>query len=81
MRLDEYGALENSTDVINLLVDNINISMETTCGDASWINGKNKQHNRIIHNMIKVGLIGGNQHKNTWFCASETSAEVYMKYP
>ena len=34
VRVDEYGALEKSTDVTNLLLDNFNISMETTDGDV-----------------------------------------------
>ena len=33
--VDEYGALEISTDVTNLLVDYFNISMETTGGGES----------------------------------------------
>ena len=37
----EDGALEKSTDVTNLLVDDFRISMETTGGDASWINVNN----------------------------------------
>ena len=62
--VDKYGSLENSTYFTNLLVDNFIISMETIGGDASWINLKNEIHNVIIH-------------KN-FFCAAETSAEVYM---
>ena len=31
--VDEYGALEKSTDVTNILVDDFNTSMETTGGD------------------------------------------------
>ena len=50
---DEDTALSNSTEVTNLLVDELKISMDTTCGDASWINGKNEIHNRSIHNMVK----------------------------
>ena len=38
MILDEDGALANSTDVTNLLVDDFRVS---TDGDASWINGNN----------------------------------------
>ena len=34
VRVDEYGALENSTDVTNLLFDDFNIYMETTGGDT-----------------------------------------------
>ena len=41
IRVDEDSVLENSTDVTKLLVDDFKISMETTGGDASWINGKN----------------------------------------
>ena len=36
VRVYEDGALEKSTDVTNLLVDEFKISMENTGGDASW---------------------------------------------
>ena len=39
--VDEDGALVNSTDTTNLLVDDFNISIETTGGDVSLINGDN----------------------------------------
>ena len=51
--------------------------METTGGDAYWIDGKNERHNRIIHNMVRSVLININQHTIKWCCAEETSAEVY----
>ena len=38
VRVDEDIALENSIYVTNLLVDPFNISIETTGGDASWLN-------------------------------------------
>ena len=41
VRVDEDGALENSKDVANLLVDEFKISMENTGGDASWLIGNN----------------------------------------
>ena len=62
MRVDEDGALENSTDVTNLLVDDFNISMETTGGDASWLNKKYERHYITIHNIVRSGLLGGKQH-------------------
>ena len=74
MRVDEDGALGNSTYVNNLLVDEFNISIETTCGDSSWINGKNEIHNISIHNMVRAGLLDSNQHANKWCCEAETSA-------
>ena len=53
MRVDEDGALEKSTYVTNILVDEFNISMENTGGYASSLNGKNKIHTRIIHSMVR----------------------------
>ena len=68
MRVDKYNALENSADVINLIVDDFNISMETTGGDVSWLNGKNKIHNRSIINMVREGLIEINQQEKMVLC-------------
>ena len=55
--VDEYSALAKSTDVKNLPVDELKISMETTGGDTSWINGKNEINNRSIHNMVRAALL------------------------
>ena len=66
MRVDEDGDLENSTDVINFLVDNFNISMEATDGDASWFNRKKQRRNIIIHSMFREGFLDSNQHINKW---------------
>ena len=62
MRVDEDGALSKSTYITNLLDDDFSISMETTYGDASWINVNNESHNKIIHGMIIAGLIYSNQN-------------------
>ena len=66
VRVDEDGFLASSTDVTNLLVDEFNISMETTGGDSSYSNGNNQRQNKIIHNMVREGLIYSDQHKNKW---------------
>ena len=63
LRVDEDGALEKSTYVTNLLFYDFRITMETTGGDASWLNGNNERHNRIIHNVVREGLIYSNKHK------------------
>ena len=52
VRFDEYGALENSIYVTKILIDEFSISIETTGGDASLINGNNEIHNIIINNMV-----------------------------
>ena len=77
IRVDEYSALVNSIDVKNLLIDELKISMETTVGDASWINGNNERHNRSIHNMLRAGLLDINYHENKWCFSVKTSAEVH----
>ena len=78
MRVDEDGTLEKYTDVTDLLVDELNISMEATGVDASWLNGNNERHNIIIHNIVIAALIYSNHHSNKWYFASETSSEVYI---
>ena len=74
IRVDEYGALEKSTDVTNLLVYEFKIYMETTGGGANWLNVNNEIHERSIHNMVREGLLDSNQHINKWFCALYTSS-------
>ena len=63
VRVDEYSALENSTDVTNLLDDEFKISMKNTGGDAYWINGKNEIHKKSIHNMVREGLLDNNHNE------------------
>ena len=77
VRLENYGSFANSTDVTNLPVEEFRISMETTSGDASWLNWKNKIQNWIVHNMVIQVLLDINKHENWWCYESETSAEVY----
>ena len=68
MRFEEDIALENSTDVTNLLVDDFRIAMENNGGDASCLNGNNERHNISIHNMVKSGLLDIIQNGNKWCC-------------
>ena len=77
VRVYQNGALEKSIDFTNLLVDEFKISMKDTGGDASWLNGKNEIHNRIINSMVISVLSDINQHANKWCYAAETSAEVH----
>ena len=77
VRVDKNSALENSTDVTNLLIGEFKTSMETTCGYAYYLKRKNERHNRSIHNMLRVGLLDSNKHGLKWCCAAETSAEVH----
>ena len=77
MIVDEDLPQEKSTDVTDFLVDEFNISLKTTSGDASCLNGNNESHNRSIHNMVISDLLGINQHENKWCCEAEIPAELY----
>ena len=48
--------------------------MVTTGDDSLCIRGNIKRHNRIIHNMVREGLIDSDQHENKWCNEAETSA-------
>ena len=68
VRVDEYDTLEKSTDVTNLIVDDLNIFMYTTGGDASYIDINIEIHNIFIHNMVRTGLLEINQHEKKGRC-------------
>ena len=76
MRVDKGGVLEKSTDVTNLLADDFSTAIETTVSDASCLNGNNEQHNIIINNIGRTGILDSNQHKK-WCFSAETPAEVH----
>ena len=78
VRVYEYSALENSTYITNLIVDEFKISMETTGDDASWINGNNEIHNRSIHNMIRAGLLDSNKYEKK--CADQQKHQQRLRY-
>ena len=62
--------MSKSIDVNNLLVDELSTEMETTVGDASFINVNNEIHNRRIHKIVIEGCLDINQHENKWCCAA-----------
>ena len=78
VRVDEDHAIDKSADITNLLVDKFRNSMENTDVDASWINGNNERHNRIIHKMVRTGIFDSNQHANKCCREAETSTEVHQ---
>ena len=51
--------------------------METTGGDASWINGNNERQNRSIQHMEISGLLDRNQHENKWCYTVDTPADFH----
>ena len=81
IRVYEDGALEKSTYVTNLLIEELKISMEITGGDASWLNDKNKRHNISIHNMVREIFICSNKHeKNCAVQQRHHQKSINVKY-
>ena len=56
IRVDEYGALEKSSDFMNIF-HNMNIIVQTTGGDAYFINGKSESLNKILANPTRALLL------------------------
>ena len=72
MIVGEDVALEIPTDVTKILVYELSISMETTGGNASWINRDKERYKVSIQNMVRAGLLESNQEETKWCCATET---------
>ena len=64
IRVDEGGELSRSTDFCKKLLQ-FNITMETTGGFSSWLNGKVERHHQTITNMCNSDLFdSGHNNKN-----------------
>ena len=57
IRCDEGGEVTRSDDFCKMLLTEFNITVETTGGYASWINGKAKPHNQSINIMTCTVLL------------------------
>ena len=79
VRVDKDGNLETSRDVTNILGGKLITDMKKNVVYNLWINVKNQQYNRIIHNMTREGIIDSYQCDNKWCFAAETSDEVYRR--
>jgi len=76
IRVDEDGALANSSEFTDLLVSH-NINMETTGGFASFLNGKIERPHRTIAQHVRAMLLNSGLPSNLWCYAAETQAEIY----
>ena len=55
--------------------------METTGGDAFWLNGKNERHNRSIQNMVRSRLLDSNQHEKNGAVQKKYQKNfIYVEY-
>jgi len=76
IRVDEDGALANSSEFTDFLVQK-SIAMETTGGHASFLNGKIERPHRTISQMVRAMLLNSGLPNKLWCYAAETAADIY----
>jgi len=76
IRVDEDGALANSSEFCDFLIQ-WKISLETTGGYASFLNGKIERHHRTIAQMVHAMLLNSGLPHTLWCYATEAAAEIY----
>jgi hypothetical protein len=76
IRVDEDGALANSSEFCDFLIER-KISLETTGGYASFLNGKIERHHRTIAQMVRSMLLNSGLPNHLWCYAAETAADIY----
>jgi len=76
IRVDEDGALANSSEFCDFLLQR-HISLETTGGYASFLNGKVERHHRTIAQMVRAMLLNSGLPSTLWCYAAEAAADIY----
>jgi hypothetical protein len=76
VRVDKDGALANSSKFSDLLAQN-NISMETTGGFTSFLNGKIECLHRTVANMVRALLLNFGLPSILWCYTAETATDIY----
>jgi hypothetical protein len=71
IRVDEDGALANSSEFTDLLIAH-NINMETTGGFASFLNGKIERPHRTIAQVVRAMLLNSGLPSTLWCYAAKT---------
>ena len=74
---DEGGELACCAEICVLLRDEFQVTLESTGGYASFLNGKVERHNSTIENLTLATLFGSNHAENKWCYASEHAATIY----
>ena len=68
IKVDEYGALERSYELMNTC-HNMNIIFKNTGGDASSLNGKSEIPNNKLGNITRSLLMNSIHNKEPWCTA------------
>ncbi len=76
IHVDEDGALAQSTEFTDFLWLR-HLTLETTGGFASWLNGKIERPHRTIANKIRAMLFNSGLRNKLWCYAAEAAADAY----
>ena len=76
IRIDEDGALARSTEFSSFIVSQ-NITLDTTGGYASWLNGKIERPHRTIASKVRAMLYNSGLSDEFWCYAAEGAADAY----
>jgi len=76
IRVDEDGALARNYEFTQLLIDD-RLTLETTGGYASFLNGKVERPHRTIADMTRALYFNTGHSPDKWCYAAETAADVY----
>ena len=60
-----------------MLLSDFNITLHTTGGYSSSINGKGELHNQTINNMTRTALLDSGLNNNLWCFALEAMVDTY----
>jgi len=76
IRVDEDGALARNFEFTKILLQN-NLTMDTTGGYASLLNGNVERPHRTIADMIRALYFNAGHSPDKWCFAAETAADIY----
>jgi hypothetical protein len=76
VRVDEDSALANNLEFSDFLIQH-KISLQTTGGYASFLNGKVERHHRTIAQMVRSLLLNSGLPSDLWCYAAEAAADIY----
>jgi hypothetical protein len=76
VRVDEDSALANNSEFFDFLIQN-KISLQTTGGYVSFLNGKVECHHRTIANLVRSLLLNSGLPSDLWCYATEAAADIY----
>ena len=79
VRVNKDVALEKSTDVTSLMVDDFIISMENTGGNTSWLNGKIDRQTEEFTPWLGQVFLTVTNTKQMLLCIRNTSRSVTMQ--